>query len=172
MLRLALLRHSEANPQTAGCSDRDRPLNQSGREMAGGIGRFCRDFPLHPSLALVSPARRARETFELAAAELALGKDLIESFEPDLYNATATTIKSLIADVASQHRVVLVVGHNPGIAEAAIALCGDGDPAALADMKRHFPAPALAIIDFDMTVWSELAAGQGRLARFVTKSLL
>ncbi len=92
--------------------------------------------------------------------------------DPALYNATSTTVKMLVANMSSDHKVILVVGHNPGIAEAAIALSGGGDRAMLAEMRSHFPAPALAVIDFQIETWAEMAAGKGQLQRFVTKRLL
>ncbi len=169
MLRLALLRHSEAHPHAPG-GDKDRSLTKAGRKMAVRMGKYCHDMVLLPDLALVSPAQRTKETYEIVAAEI--GRDLKVTFNPALYNATSTTIKMLVAEAASDRKLVLVVGHNPGIAEAAIALSGDGDPGMLAEMRAHFPAPALAIIDFQIETWAEIAAGQGYLDRFVTKTML
>lgn len=169
MLRLALLRHSEAHPQASG-GDKERSLNKAGRKMATRMGKYCHELAFVPDLTLVSPANRTRETYELVAEEI--GRDLKVTFDPALYNATSTTIKLMVAEATSEHRVILVVGHNPGIAECAIALAGEGNPKELAEMRAHFPAPALAIIDFQMETWAEIAAGLGELDRFVTKTML
>jgi phosphohistidine phosphatase len=169
MLRLALLRHSEAHPHAQG-GDKDRSLTKAGRKMAVRMGKYCRDMSLVPDLVLVSPAQRTKETYEIVAEQI--GRDLKVTFDPALYNATSTTIKMLIAEVSSDRKLVLVVGHNPGIAESAIALSGQGDPGMLAEMRAHFPAPALAIIDFQMESWAEIEAGEGYLERFVTKTML
>ncbi len=169
MLRLALLRHSEAHPHAAS-GDRERPLNKSGRKMAARMGEYCHALPLVPDLVLVSSALRTRETYEIFAKES--GRELKVTFDPALYNATSTTIRELVAQVSSDHQIVLVVGHNPGIAESAIALSGDGDPRQLAEIRAHFPAPALAIIDFPIPAWADIKAGQGTLERFVTKGML
>jgi phosphohistidine phosphatase len=142
--------------------------------MAARIGQYCRAVPLVPDFALVSPALRARETFDLFAQEMAPSVIDLKNIllDPALYNATSTTIKALITSMASQHKVILVVGHNPGIAEAAMALSGSGDRAMLAEMRSHFPAPALAVIDFQIETWADMTAGKGQLQRFVTKTLL
>jgi phosphohistidine phosphatase len=169
MLRLALLRHSEAHPHAQG-GDKDRSLTKAGRKMAVRMGKYCRDMSLVPDLVLVSPAQRTKETYEIVAEQI--GRDLKVTFDPALYNATSTTIKMLIAEVSSDRKLVLVVGHNPGIAESAIALSGEGDPGMLAEMRAHFPAPALAIVDFQMESWTEIEAGEGYLDRFVTKTML
>jgi len=169
MFRLALLRHSEAHPHAAG-GDKERPLTKAGRKLAARMGKYCRDIPLIPDLVLVSSALRTRETFEFVAGEI--GQELKVTFDPALYSAASTTIKELIADVTSEHKTVLVIGHNPGIAECAFMFSGDGDPRMLAEMRSHFPAPALAIIDFPFETWAEIAAGQGKLDRFITKTML
>jgi phosphohistidine phosphatase len=173
MLRLVLLRHSEAHPHAAG-GDRERLLTANGRDMAVRMGQYCRAVPLVPDFAFVSPAQRTRETFDFFAREISPSK--IESknisFDPALYNATSTTIKTLVMGAASEKKVILVVGHNPGIAEAAIALSGSGDRAMLTEMRGHFPAPALAVIDFQIETWAEMTSGKGQLQRFVTKTLL
>jgi len=172
MLRLALLRHSEAHPHAAG-GDRERLLTKDGRAMAARMGQYCHAMHLVPDYALISPAQRTRETFDFFAEELGAAIGQKNSVvDPALYNATSTTIKALVASMASEHKVILVVGHNPGIAEAALALSGSGDRAMLAEMRSHFPAPALAVIDFQIDTWAEMAAGTGQLQHFVTKTVL
>lgn len=167
MFRLALLRHSEAQAHAAG-GDMERALTKSGRDMAARMGVFCKNIHLKPDYVLVSPSSRTRETYEIVAQEMGLKPDA--SFDPQLYNATSTTIKALVADIASDRKTVLVVGHNPGIAESAIALAGDGAQGLLGEMRKHFPAPALAVIGFQIETWGEIAAGIGRLDDFVTKT--
>jgi len=169
MLRLALLRHAEAHAHASG-GDRDRTLTASGKDMARKIGAYCAAMPLLPDIVLVSPSSRTQGTYEFAAKEMKAVPPA--HLDDDLYNATSTTIKGLVATLPSECKTVLVIGHNPGIAEAAIALAGDGDRTSLSEMRQHFPAPALAVIDFDIAVWAEIKAGQGLLKRFVTKSML
>ncbi len=138
--------------------------------MAARMGRYCKSMPFEPDLVLVSPSQRTRETYDFFTQEI--GRKLNVSFENALYNATSTTIKAIIAQTESDYKTVLVIGHNPGIAESAIALSGSGDRAALSEIRAHFPAPALAIVDFEIETWAEIAAEQGRLDRFVTKTHL
>jgi len=169
MLRLALLRHAEAHAQAAG-GDRERTLTASGKDLARRVGAYCAALPLQPDMVLVSPSSRTRDTYDFAAKEMEAPPSA--HVEEDLYNATSTTIKGLLTNLPPECKTVMVVGHNPGIAEAAIALAGDGDRASLSEMRQHFPAPALAVIEFDIPVWADMKAGQGLLKRFVTKSAL
>ncbi len=139
--------------------------------MAARMGQYCQTMGLRPDLVLVSAAKRTRETYDIFAQEMT-GQKFNVNVDPSLYNATSTTIKSLVAKAAPDQKIILVIGHNPGIAETAIALSGDGTPAMLAELRAHFPAPALAIIDFQCETWAEIGAGQGKLERFVTKGAL
>ncbi|TMJ40502.1 MAG: hypothetical protein E6G89_08205 [Alphaproteobacteria bacterium] len=70
MLRLMLLRHAKSSWTDPGRDDHDRPLTPRGQKSAPLIGRFMRNQKLVPELVLCSPARRARETWKLASAEL------------------------------------------------------------------------------------------------------
>ena len=76
--QLLLLRHAKAVIGEAGMEDFDRPLAERGRKAAGVMGRYLAEHDLVPDLALCSPARRTRETWEIAARELP-GSDVRDS---------------------------------------------------------------------------------------------
>src|SRR3546814_11580837 len=67
MRRLMLLRHAEAG-RPEGVGDHDRPLTPYGRNQGSEMGKYLARQQLSPSLALISTARRAQETWELAYA--------------------------------------------------------------------------------------------------------
>src|ERR1043166_3195032 len=88
MHRLHLLRHAKSN-YPEGVEDRDRPLSRGGREAARLVGRSLAAIgPL--DLVLCSPARRTRETAELALAGFAEPPRI--AFEEALYLASAATL--------------------------------------------------------------------------------
>ena len=66
----------------------------------------------------------------------------------------------------------MVVGHNPGIHQAAADLTGTGKPEDLQLLAAKFPTAALAVIDFATEDWTEIGAHAGRLDRFITPRLL
>ncbi|WP_431044796.1 SixA phosphatase family protein [Streptomyces sp. P1-3] len=66
---LVLLRHAKS-AWPDGVDDQERPLAPRGRRDAPAAGRWLRDVGRVPDLAICSPARRTRETWELAAREL------------------------------------------------------------------------------------------------------
>lgn len=168
MLRLLLLRHAEAVTRAA--TDVERRLAEVGRAGAARMGAYFRKSGLAPDLAIVSPAARARETFEIVENELPQRPQ--SKVEPSLYNASLGALQALLGQVPSRVGTLLIVGHNPSVAEFACALAGDGDRSGLASMRRSFPAPCLVVIDFREDDWKDIGMGRGRLDRFVTLATL
>jgi phosphohistidine phosphatase len=169
MLRLAILRHAEAVPLTDD-SDAERELTPAGWEMAERMGRYFRDAGLRPDLALVSPAKRAKETF--AGLERGAGETFTVDYVPRLYSADLRTLEDVVAEAPADAQFLLLVGHNPGLAELAHVLAGRGNKAELARMRGNFPAPALAVIDFDVDLWQRARRTEGQLEHFVTRQAL
>lgn len=156
MKTLILLRHAQAAP---GAPDHDRRLDAAGRRQAAAAGRCLSEAGLHPGTALVSDARRTRETFDAAAALLGPVRLVLE---PGLYAATVQTIHAAIRAAPEPDPVLLVIGHNPGLGDAARALASDGPADAMARLRARFPTGAAAVIDFTAERWSEVGA-DGRL---------
>ncbi len=169
MLRLLLLRHAEA-ASAAGARDVDRRLTPGGKASAARFGAYMSAAGLAPDLALVSPAQRTIET--LGEIEHAISQPLSGVVTPALYNASRTTILTLIGETPPSIGVLLIIGHNPGLAEAAVVLARRGDSADLARVRAQFPAPCLAVIDFEDEDWKTASGGEGRLARFITLATL
>ncbi|MGO4705773.1 histidine phosphatase family protein [Microvirga sp. 2MCAF38] len=164
MLRLLLLRHAKASsPQ--GVLDIDRPLAKRGREAAARMGVYLRSEGLIPDLALVSPSLRTRETWDLV--QPALGKVEVE-FHPGLYAAYALQLLAVVQQTEPENSSLMVVCHNPGCEELATLLAGHGKREAQIRMRHKYPTTALAVIDFDIETWDEVAFGGGTLDRFVT----
>src|SRR5829696_7461526 len=105
MRRLLLLRHAKAAP-TGSAPDRDRPLAQRGREAAPLMGRYLVQNGLRPDLALVSPSRRTRETWDLVRA--ALG-DVPARFDDGLYESKADRLLSLLQSVEASIGTLLLI---------------------------------------------------------------
>ena len=169
MLRLLILRHAEAVP-TAGGVDLDRILTAGGRATASRMGAYLKSSGEKPDLALVSPARRTIETLD--EVEAALGQRLARIEAAQLYQASMKTLLTLLVETPATDRVVLVVGHNPGLAEAANALSKRGAAADLARLRMQFPAPCLAVIAFEAPDWRKACRERGRLERFITPAAL
>lgn len=166
MPRLLLLRHGKSG-YPAGVEDIDRPLAPRGREAAARMGEAIRAAGLIPDLALVSPARRARETFELVRPVLG---GIVAREEPSIYEATSRTLLALVQGTGPEIGTLLLVGHNPAFEDLARLLSGDGDPDAFDRLRQKFPTAALAVISGE--AWSGFGPGRGRLERFLTPKSL
>jgi phosphohistidine phosphatase len=164
-MRLILLRHSKADKAEPGTSDHARPLNERGQADAPKIGAYLARHRLVPDRALVSTARRTRETWDGVASALSAASAV--DFSERLYNASADAILALIKETG-RSATLMVVGHNPGIHDAARLLIASGDVEARERLNEGLPTSGLTVIDFAGQDWRALHAHGGRLERFVS----
>ncbi len=166
MHQLILLRHAKAVPESRG-PDHDRALTQAGQDAAAAIGQAMKKSGLAPEVVLVSTAARTQATLaELEAANVWEEWPNIDAL-PALYMATAAQIRDMLRDLPETVRSALVIGHNPGLHELALALAG---PAARTEHRRlddGFPTAAMA--EFLITTpWRRLGdAHASSLQRFL-----
>ncbi len=97
MDRLILMRHGKAEQHAASGGDFERALAPRGRNDAALMGQVLAKAGLSPALALVSSARRTRETWEAAAP--AFPGVRVET-RRDLYHAEAQDVLAAICDEA------------------------------------------------------------------------
>jgi phosphohistidine phosphatase len=166
MRRLILLRHAKSDWSKAGQADHDRALNARGRKAAPRIGAYLAEQSLVPDLAIASTAVRVRDTLDLVLA--ALGGRPKVTFDRRLYEADAEDILAVLQETKDRVHTLLVVGHNPGLSDLSELLIASGSDEAQRMMLEKFPTAGLAVIDFAVDDWQGLAAGSGRLDRFVT----
>lgn len=163
-LRLILLRHAKS-AWPVGAVDEERPLNGRGRTAAPLIGAYLARKRLIPDLALVSTARRAQETWSLVGDKLPRQPETL--LLPELYAASAETILAALRKVPADRRTVLILGHNPGLQDLALALSGAGSDEARNRLAAKYPTGGLAVIDFAVADWHDVGGNNGRLDRFV-----
>jgi phosphohistidine phosphatase len=174
MRRLMLLRHAKTEHDAPSGRDRDRRLDNRGLRDAAEIGRWIRRHPPFPDSVLVSPAIRAHQTWEIAWEAM---KDLVPKPQvdlvPELYGADPSDLLDAIraAPAANSQRMMLV-GHNPGMHELALALAGSGDAAGRKALADNLPTSGLAVFDFSIDDWADVAFRRGRLVQFVSPKLL
>jgi phosphohistidine phosphatase len=174
MRRLMLLRHAKTETDAPSGKDHDRRLDDRGRRDAAEIGGWIGRHPPFPDRVLVSPAVRARQTWEIAweAMQDRARKPQVE-FLPELYGANPRGLLQTIrmAEVTDPKRLMLV-GHNPAMHELALTLTGSGDAAAKKALDHNLPTSGLAIFDFAIDDWSDVAFRRGKLVLFVSPKLL
>ena len=169
MLRLILLRHSKAAPHTR-TGDHERALTERGRDDAARLGAHIAAQGLTLATALHSGAKRTKETLDIVLKKAKLSPPV--AVDPRLYEATCERFLDVVRSHPDAAAPLLVVGHNPSMAEAALRLAGAGEGGALLRMSAKFPTSGLAIIDFEADLWADIAEGAGRLVDFTTPAAL
>jgi phosphohistidine phosphatase len=173
MRRLMLLRHAKTEHDAPNGRDRDRRLDERGRTDAAEIGGWIGRHPPFPDLVLVSAAIRTQQTWEIAweAMKNASPQPRVELL-PELYGADPSQLLQAIHTSSSDPKVLMVVGHNPGMHELALALTGSGEAAARKALADNLPTSGLAVFDFAGDDWADVAFRRGRLVLFVTPKQL
>ena len=164
MRRLILMRHAKSSWADAGQADIDRPLSDRGRRNAAAIGEWLRARGYLPDEALVSVARRTRETWEGVAA--ALGP-CPATFLPALYHAEPRQMLAALRGATGA--TALMLGHNPGTGALAarLARTAPADP----EFDRY-PTAATGILDFPISDWREADWNGADLTDFIVPRAL
>lgn len=153
--QLFLLRHAKSSWDDPTLQDHERPLSKRGRKAAAAMGKLMRSREIVPDLVLVSSARRTMETLEALQPWHPLPTVKVKD---SLYHATAPEMLDMLRAVEKSARTVLLVGHNPGLHELAVALAGEGQ-AESEDLARRmanaYPTGALARFAVDDS-WSKI----------------
>jgi phosphohistidine phosphatase len=163
MRRLILFRHAKSD-HIRGVQDLDRPLAERGRLAAPRMGQYLKDEGLLPDLVLVSSSLRTRETWDLARPPL---EPVAMRIEPRIYESPSSRLLEVVREVEADAKVVMLVGHNPGMQDLSARLVGYGDRYAFARLGQKFPTAGIAVLDFDAESWSEIEERSARLDRFV-----
>ncbi len=146
MRRLILFRHAKTEARSPGGDDFGRRLVERGRSDAALMGRVLAQAGYAPDVVLVSPAARARETWDLAKAAFPKAEDCLRQ---DLYDATPEEVASEIAVASGE--TVMVIGHNPSLQELAVNLVAEhgGSYADIDRLSAAFPTAAAAVFAVD-----------------------
>lgn len=164
--RLWLLRHAKSSWADPELADAERPLAPRGRRAAKAIARHAGRQPGGPpALVLCSPARRALETLEPLRERLPEGARV--RVERPLYLAGADRLLARLRRLPDAQRDVLVIGHDPGLHQLALALARPSRSAAAARLLEKLPTGGLVSLELDLARWRDLTPGRARLAAFV-----
>jgi phosphohistidine phosphatase len=161
--RLILLRHAKSSWNDAKLGDHERPLDNRGHAAARLLAAHLATLP-PPALVLCSSALRTRQTLEHLLPSLAAPEVLIED---GLYLASPSAIRNRLAEVGDDTAAILIIGHNPGLHDLAMALA-DGSPKRLRDrVGGKFPTGAMATYRV-AGPWRAIATAPIELTAYVT----
>jgi phosphohistidine phosphatase len=167
-LRLLLLRHAKSD-WSKDADDHDRPLAGRGRKAAPAMARYMRKNDYIPDVVLCSTALRTRETLDVLLAGWKKQPEIC--YERTLYLADWPVLLANLKKAPASASPLLLVGHNPGIEQLAIALAAqpktDQERARLQRLTQKFPTAALAVFDVEIESWRDLKAGSAELIDYV-----
>lgn len=154
--RLILMRHAKSGWDDPTLQDIERALNERGRESATALGHWLRERGYKPDAVLSSSATRTRETFSL------LGTKAPVTFKPELYLASSGVMLKWLK--TCQADTILLIGHNPGIADLA-----EGILTAAPDHPRFFdyPTGATLVCDFPINEWADASPASAQAVDFI-----
>jgi phosphohistidine phosphatase len=147
---LVLVRHAKSD-WSGSLPDHARPVGARGRRQAPESGRWLAEHLPGLDLAVVSPAERARGTWQLVAAELPTPPPV--RYDEDLYSFGAGPLLGVVRRLPGEAATVVLVGHNPALEELVEMLTGQWAP---------MPTSAMAVIALP-GAWADAGDGRARL---------
>ncbi len=160
MKRLILTRHAKSSWDDPATPDHDRPLNDRGKAAAADLGVWMASRGYVPGEVLCSDALRTRKTWSGLVPALP-GTPALQ-LKPALYHAGPDVMLAVLRHATED--CVMMIGHNPGIAEFAARVVAR---APLSDEFSHYPTGATLVCDFMVDSWAEVGFGMGVTADFV-----
>jgi phosphohistidine phosphatase len=158
--RLILTRHTKSSWDDPRTPDHDRPLNDRGKLAAADLGQWLASRGYVPGEVLCSDALRTVQTHAGLQATLPGTPDA--TLKPTLYNAGPDVMLAVLRHAAAD--VVMMIGHNPGIAEFATRLAMR--PPANAEFQ-HYPTGATLVLDFALEDWKTVGFGTAVTLDFI-----
>jgi phosphohistidine phosphatase len=145
---LILFRHAKAERKADSGDDFDRELTKRGLKDAELMGQVLARAGYKPDAAIVSSARRTRETWEHAAIPF---KGVATAYSRRLYEATPRALMEAAETELKRANCVVVVAHNPGVQELAVGLlkAGGASAADVARARSEFPTAGMAALTVD-----------------------
>jgi phosphohistidine phosphatase len=165
MKNLWILRHGKAAADGPDGDDHSRPLTGRGRRQTSQVAEHmaaqqAAGGPV-PELILSSSAARALMTAEPVHG--ALGPAVSFEVERGLYQAGPDDIIDRLRLLPDETTGVMIVGHNPTFHDLALLLDAPDDLAGQSRLQSGFPTAALARLALEVSSWTEVVAGCGRL---------
>jgi phosphohistidine phosphatase len=135
-------------------------LNDRGKAAAADLGQWLASRGYIPDEVLCSDALRTRKTWSGIAPALP-GTPVLE-LKPALYHAGPDVMLAVLRHAVGN--TVMVIGHNPGIAEFAARLVAQ---APSNPEFNRYPTGATLVADFNISAWGDVTFGTGVVDDFI-----
>lgn len=160
MKRLILTRHAKSNWDDPLMPDHERPLNDRGKAAAADLGQWLATRGYVPDEVLCSDALRTRKTWSGLAPALP-GTPILE-LKPALYHAGPDVMLAVLRHGVGD--TVMMIGHNPGIADFAGRIVAQGP---MNPEFARYPTGATLVCEFAVGSWADVGWGMGSLMDFI-----
>ena len=161
MKTVLLMRHAKSDWGAQYATDFERPLNARGQRDAPVMAAFLASHKLLPQIIVSSPAQRAKSTAEFVARERDFTGEL--RFDRRIYLASAPMLIDVIRELPDSAEKVMLVGHNPGMEDLLMLLCGG---------NVRMPTAAIAGLRLYADVWQDVSGGDAYLQWLIKPKLL
>ncbi len=156
MKTLIIVRHAKSSWDYA-VDDKDRPLMERGINDAHRVSQHLKDTLPVPSAIFSSMANRALHTCMIFMRNLGLDYNDLQ-ITPEMYDFSGGQVMQLLHGLGNSHDTVMVFGHNYALTSLFNAL-GDKH-------IDNLPTSGVAMIDFEVSTWSEIGVGTNKLLVF------
>lgn len=145
MKKLLIMRHAKSSWKDAEIPDHERPLKKRGLKDAAYIGKVLKNKELVPDKIISSNAVRAADTAAIVADKCGYKKEI--DYTDKLYMAESGAILELIHGQPDSIKVLMVIGHNPGM-EALVQV--------LSRKVESLSTASVAYFQTDIKSWKDL----------------
>ncbi len=158
MLTLFLCRHAKSSWAEPGLSDKDRPLNERGKNDAPMMGRMLESREESVDLVISSTAKRALKTAKLISDEIGYSQnDII--IDNRIYMAGIADFIEVLQECRNKDKTIMLFSHNYGITDFANYISGSG--------IDNIPTCGIVKIKFDFSNWEKIKKEKGKLEYFI-----
>lgn len=158
MLTLFLCRHAKSSWAEPGLGDKDRPLNERGKNDAPIMGRMLENREENPELIISSPAERAFKTAKLISDELGYNpKEIV--IDSRLYMPGIDDFIDVLKENSKKHKTIMLFSHNYGITDFANYI-------SRSDID-NIPTCGIVKIRFEFSNWEKIKKEKGKLEYFI-----
>lgn len=158
MMNLFLCRHAKSSWSEPGLADKERPLNERGKNDAPLMGNILKNKQEFPDLIISSPAKRALKTAKIIAEKLDYKTKNIE-VNKNLYMAGINEFIDVISHINKDHKNVMLFSHNYGITDFANYISNSD--------IQNISTCGIVKISFVIKNWQEIQNTKGNLQYFI-----
>lgn len=155
---LYLLRHANAAPATPpAMSDFGRTLSGLGVRQARLVGRYMQENRMLPDFVHSSAAIRTTQTAHLILSGIFgnTADKVASNFAQELYAAPDEKLLAAIQATGADYRSLMLVAHNPGVAELAYTL----------GKVNNYEPGTLSVFSTNCESWTEFSAKTAKLEK-------